>query len=56
MNSLLSAGQAIPAGLHVRLNLETGEREAKLMAGDSGLKYWKSGDREGNVDLLPGLF
>jgi len=25
------AGQAIPRGLHVRLNLETGEREAKLL-------------------------
>jgi nucleotide exchange factor SIL1 len=24
-------GQAIPQGLHVRLNLETGEREAKLL-------------------------
>lgn len=27
------AGQAIPQGLHVRLNLETGKREAKLMDG-----------------------
>jgi nucleotide exchange factor SIL1 len=25
------AGQAIPRGLHVRLNLETGEKEAKLL-------------------------
>jgi nucleotide exchange factor SIL1 len=25
------SGQAIPRGLHVRLNLETGEREAKLL-------------------------
>lgn len=25
------AGQTIPRGLHVRLNLETGEREAKLL-------------------------
>jgi nucleotide exchange factor SIL1 len=25
------AGQSIPQGLHVRLNLETGKREAKLM-------------------------
>jgi len=28
---LMIAGQAIPRGLHVRLNLETGEREAKLL-------------------------
>ena len=27
----IDAGQAIPAGLHVRLNLQTGEREAKLL-------------------------
>jgi nucleotide exchange factor SIL1 len=25
------AGQSIPQGLHVRLNLETGKREAKLI-------------------------
>jgi nucleotide exchange factor SIL1 len=25
------SGQAIPRGLHVRLNLETGERQAKLL-------------------------
>jgi hypothetical protein len=25
------SGQSIPQGLHVRLNLETGEREAKLL-------------------------
>lgn len=43
-------GQAIPAGLHVRLNLETGQREAKLMEGDEGHKYWKSGDKEGMVN------
>jgi len=28
-------GQAIPAGLHVRLNLETGKKEAKLMVEES---------------------
>ena len=27
----LAPGQAVPAGLHVRINLETGEREAKLI-------------------------
>ena len=26
-------GQSIPKGLHVRLNLQTGEREAKLLDG-----------------------
>ena len=40
-------GQAIPAGLHVRMDMTTGEREAKLMDGDSGMKYWKNGDKEG---------
>lgn len=32
-------GQGIPAGLHVRMNLQTGEKEAKLMDGDDGSKY-----------------
>jgi hypothetical protein len=27
----IKEGQAIPKGLHVRLNLETGQKEAKLM-------------------------
>lgn len=42
--------QAIPAGLHVRLNLETGKKEAKLMDGDDGHKYWKLGDKQGMVN------
>ena len=29
--SLYVLGQAIPPGLHVRLNMQTGKREAKLM-------------------------
>jgi nucleotide exchange factor SIL1 len=41
--------QAIPAGLHVRLNIETGKKEAKLMDGDDGHKYWKSSDKQGSV-------
>ena len=41
------SGQAIPAGLHVRMSMKTGEKEAKLMDGDSGMKYWKTGDKEG---------
>ena len=27
----LSSGQSVPAGLHIRLNMETGTREAKLL-------------------------
>ena len=30
------AGQAIPRGLHVRLNMETGKREARLMQEEDG--------------------
>ena len=40
-------GQAIPKGLHVRLNVQTGQREAKLMDGDNGLKYWTQGGKQG---------
>jgi len=32
------AGQAVPAGSHVRLNMQTGEREVRL--GEEQLKYW----------------
>ncbi|XP_014745103.1 PREDICTED: nucleotide exchange factor SIL1 [Sturnus vulgaris] len=38
----LRAGQAVPAGSHVRLNLQTGEREAKLPDTENG----QSGTRE----------
>ena len=37
------SGQAIPAGLHVRMNLETGLKEAKLMDGDDGSRYEQVG-------------
>lgn len=47
---MVKNGQAIPAGLHVRLNLETGLNEAKLMEGDTDSKYWKAGDKEGMVN------
>jgi nucleotide exchange factor SIL1 len=47
--SCIFLDQAIPAGLRVRLNLETGKKEAKLMDGDDGHKYWKSGDKQGSV-------
>lgn len=44
-------GQAIPAGLHVRMNLETGSREAKLMDGENEFKYWQDGDRQGMMNM-----
>ena len=31
----------------MRMNFETGKREAKLMAGDSGIKYWNSREKQG---------
>ncbi|XP_062909735.1 nucleotide exchange factor SIL1 isoform X1 [Mobula hypostoma] len=49
----IKPGQPIPAGLHVRLNLETGKNEAKIPdddSGNSGLKYWKQGTRQGMVN------
>ncbi|XP_038651259.1 nucleotide exchange factor SIL1 isoform X1 [Scyliorhinus canicula] len=50
---IIKPGQAIPAGLHVRLNLETGKNEAKFPDdgnGKNGLKYWKQGNRHGMVN------
>lgn len=35
---VIERGQSIPAGLHVRMNLQTGVREAKLMEDDPGNK------------------
>ncbi|XP_043924944.1 nucleotide exchange factor SIL1 [Protopterus annectens] len=44
-------GQAVPAGLHIRLNLQTGEKEAKIPDDEkeslSNMKYWKQGKRHG---------
>ncbi|KAM4586086.1 nucleotide exchange factor SIL1 isoform 1-T2 [Fundulus diaphanus] len=40
----LKPGQAVPAGSHVRLNLQTGEREVRL--GEEQLKYWTQEHRE----------
>uniref|UniRef100_W5K495 Nucleotide exchange factor SIL1 n=1 Tax=Astyanax mexicanus TaxID=7994 RepID=W5K495_ASTMX len=40
----LKPGQAVPAGSHVRLNLQTGEREVKL-GEEEGVKHWKQGER-----------
>ncbi|NXC29539.1 SIL1 factor, partial [Campylorhamphus procurvoides] len=44
----LRPGQAVPAGSHVRLNLQTGEREAKLPDSENG----KSDTREGSSKRL----
>ncbi|KAM4555251.1 nucleotide exchange factor SIL1 isoform 1-T1 [Odontesthes bonariensis] len=40
----LKPGQAVPAGSHVRLNMQTGEREVRL--GEEQLKYWTQEHRE----------
>ncbi|XP_049442566.1 nucleotide exchange factor SIL1 [Epinephelus fuscoguttatus] len=40
----LKPGQAVPAGSHVRLNLQTGQREVRL--GEEKLKYWTQEHRE----------
>ncbi|XP_051276717.1 nucleotide exchange factor SIL1 [Dicentrarchus labrax] len=40
----LKPGQAVPAGSHVRLNLQTGQREVRL--GEEQLKYWTQEHRE----------
>ena len=53
----VNEGQAIPAGLHVRMNLETGKKEARLMeddattAGDS--KKDKTSQTENGVPETP---
>ena len=40
----IQPGQGIPPGLHVRMNLQTGQKEAKLMDGDDGSKYQSNKD------------
>ncbi|XP_073342715.1 nucleotide exchange factor SIL1 isoform X1 [Pagrus major] len=40
----LKPGQAVPTGAHVRLNLQTGQREVRL--GEEQLKYWTHGHRD----------
>lgn len=40
-------GQAVPAGSHVRLNLQTGQREVRL--GEEQLKYWTHEHRYGSL-------
>nr|XP_009289496.2 nucleotide exchange factor SIL1 [Danio rerio] len=46
----LRPGQAVPAGSHVRLNLQTGQREVK-MGEEEGFKYWKDGNRQGMMNM-----
>ncbi|XP_023650743.1 nucleotide exchange factor SIL1 [Paramormyrops kingsleyae] len=50
----LRPGQAVPAGSHVRLNLQTGHREAKL--DEEVLKYWSDGKRQGIVNTKASSF
>ncbi|TRY60141.1 hypothetical protein DNTS_006450 [Danionella cerebrum] len=40
----LKPGQAVPAGSHVRLNLQTGHREVKLGQDEEASKYWRDGN------------
>ncbi|XP_026186689.1 nucleotide exchange factor SIL1 isoform X2 [Mastacembelus armatus] len=40
----LKPGQAVPTGSHVRMNLQTGQREVRL--GEEQLKYWTQEHRE----------
>uniref|UniRef100_A0A8D3CX08 Uncharacterized protein n=1 Tax=Scophthalmus maximus TaxID=52904 RepID=A0A8D3CX08_SCOMX len=41
----LKPGEAVPAGSHVRLNLQTGQREVRL--GEEQLKHWTQDHRNG---------
>ncbi|XP_028908784.1 nucleotide exchange factor SIL1 [Ornithorhynchus anatinus] len=55
----LLPGRAVPAGSHVRLNLQTGEREAKLQDEEPGPhrpKERRQGPRLGKMDLGPGAY
>lgn len=52
-------GQVLPAGLHVQLNLQTGERLAKLPSDEnekSGVKDSSKNKRLGSIDLDPSSF
>ena len=46
------AGQAIPPGLHVRLNLQTGEREAKLLDGEEAPEAEKNDAPSGQLPSI----
>ncbi|XP_013150678.2 nucleotide exchange factor SIL1 [Falco peregrinus] len=44
-------GQAVPAGSHVRLNLQTGDREAKLSDSENGKRDTREERRRKRVDV-----
>lgn len=46
----LKPGQAVPAGSHVRLNLQTGQREVKL-GEEERLKYLRDGNGPGTINM-----
>ncbi|XP_077103987.1 nucleotide exchange factor SIL1 isoform X2 [Siphateles boraxobius] len=46
----LKPGHAVPAGSHVRLNLQTGHREVK-MGEEAGLKYGSDGNGQGMMNM-----
>eukprot|EP00795_Rhopilema_esculentum_P012448 gene12448-3117_t len=51
--------QSVPAGLHIRMNLQTGLKEAKLMDGDDGARFLKQKvkQNEGEIGMPDrGLF
>ncbi|XP_009067645.1 PREDICTED: nucleotide exchange factor SIL1-like, partial [Acanthisitta chloris] len=54
----LFVGQAVPAGSHVRLNLQTGEREAKLPGSENGKSDMREERRKslGNIDVNANSF
>ncbi|XP_078724150.1 nucleotide exchange factor SIL1 isoform X1 [Lampetra fluviatilis] len=57
----LKPGQAVPAGLHIRLNLQTGEREAKLLDEADGRNHGEKDDRKqrdkkGSLDVEAGSY
>jgi nucleotide exchange factor SIL1 len=35
----IKPGQAIPPGLHIQINLQSGKKQAKLMDGDDGSRF-----------------
>nr|XP_020643708.1 nucleotide exchange factor SIL1 [Pogona vitticeps]XP_020643710.1 nucleotide exchange factor SIL1 [Pogona vitticeps] len=49
-------GQAVPAGLHVQLNLQTGEKLAKLPDDDHGKKDHPESKRLGPIDIDPSSY
>ena len=49
-------GQSVPAGLHIRMNLETGKKEAKLLENEDNkskeVSIHVTDSIEGNPDTL----